>query len=354
MKKLILIQILFLAVISVSGQITNSGTGNWNITGTWVGNIIPTENDNVETRNNDTITISVGDSVTISELWLGNNSVIIIDGILVMDSLHINNNATLNVSGTVYILGGATLANNTTLTVNNTGTVDITGDVDTGNGSDLVVDGDMTIGGDLTGDATLAGTGSITVAGAVDPSIDDTTDNLLPIELTYFQAYHNKNHVNITWQTATEENNDYFTVERSSDGTNYEIIGTVLGAGNSLTALNYSYTDNKPVNGVSYYRLMQTDYDGVFEVFSPVSVSYLNEGDLKIGPNPVINQLDISIGGEMGTGVANLYNLTGALVKTAKLTSNNTSLDVKDLPAGNYMMVISAGETNISRRIVVK
>lgn len=354
MKKVIFIQFLFLVVISVTGQITTTGDGNWLVTGTWNGGVVPTENDDVEIGNTHEITISSGDSATISDLWLGNNCIINVDGILVMDSLHINNNATFNVSGTVYILGGATLANNTTLTVNNTGNVDITGDVDTGNGSDLVVDGNVSIGGDLTGDATLTGTGSISVDGTVDASIDDTANNLLPIELTYFKAYYNENNVTINWQTATEENNDYFNIERSINGINYETVGTVLGAGNSMIALNYSYTDNNPINGVSYYRLKQTDYDGAYEVFSPVSVSYLNENDLKMGPNPAINEFNIMMGGEMGAGTISLYSITGAMVKNIELSSNYTTIDISNLPAGNYMMVISANEKQIKRKVMIQ
>lgn len=354
MKKLIFIQALLLIVISVSGQITSNGDGNWLITTTWNGGVVPAEGDNVDIGNGDEITISLGDSVKISELWLSNNSIITIEGILVMDSLHINNNATLNVSGKVYILGGATLANNSDLTVNNTGDVSITGDVDTGNGSTLVVDGTMTVDGDLTGDATLSGTGDLDVAGTVDPGINDTTDNILPIELTYFNAYHNENNVVLNWQTASELNNDYFTLERSTDGVNYSIIATIIGAGNSMTQLNYSFIDNNPVNGVSYYRLMQTDYNGDFEIFSAVSVSYLNENDLKVGPNPAINELNISIGGEMGTGVLTLYSNLGAMVKSIELTNNYTTIDISNLSTGNYMMVISANNINITRKIVIK
>ena len=176
----------------------------------------------------------------------------------------------------------------------------------------------------------------------------------LPIELTYFQAYTNKNHVTINWQTATEENNDYFTIERSKDGLNYEIIETVLGAGTSMSTLNYSYTDKTPLNGVSYYRLKQTDYDGAFEVFNPVSVSYLNESEIKIGSNLAAKELTISMSGEMGSGMAKIYNVIGVLIKTFEIESNYTTVIVSDIPKGTYILVVSANKTQISKKIMVQ
>lgn len=86
---------------------------------------------------------------------------------------------------------------------------------------------------------------------------------VLPIELISFKGKAYPNYNFITWVTATESNNDYFTIERSVDAVNWEIIGIVDGAGNSNQTLNYIYDDyNFTENVVNYYRLKQTDYDG--------------------------------------------------------------------------------------------
>lgn len=254
--------------------------------------------------------------------------------------------------GTLTVNGDFKTIKDASLTID--GVIDVNGDLSLNNGSALVGTGTVTADS-YSGNGSIFGTSPVSdLVDGVSYEDGGATAKPLPIELTYFQAQNSENSVIINWQTATEKNNDYFTLERSKDGLNYEVVGTVLGAGNSLTTLNYTYSDNNPVNGVSYYRLMQTDYDGAFEVFSPVSVSYLNESELKIGPNPAIDKFHVSIGGEMGTGVIKLYNLIGAEVRNIEMNSNYTTIDVNNLPQGNYLMVITAGTTHITKKIVVQ
>ena len=91
-----------------------------------------------------------------------------------------------------------------------------------------------------------------------------TNSVILPIELIEFKAELKNNIIEINWITATEINNDFFTIERSSDGILFESVITKKGAGSSTKAINYSSLDDKPLNGISYYRLKQTDFDGSF------------------------------------------------------------------------------------------
>ena len=90
-------------------------------------------------------------------------------------------------------------------------------------------------------------------------------NNPLPIELLSFNASLQGDVVELTWTTATEINNDFFTIERSQDGNTWEEVGVVSGAGNSNSVRHYQLTDNAPFAGQSYYRLKQTDFDGSFE-----------------------------------------------------------------------------------------
>jgi hypothetical protein len=80
--------------------------------------------------------------------------------------------------------------------------------------------------------------------------------------------------VDLKWTTASEKDNDFFTVERSVDGTDFEKILTLPGAGNSAVQRNYSASDKEPVMGVSYYRLKQTDYNGKFTYSEIKKVNY--------------------------------------------------------------------------------
>lgn len=94
----------------------------------------------------------------------------------------------------------------------------------------------------------------------------------LPVELNYFTAETVQGTALLSWSTFTEVNNDYFTVEKSKDAKNWEIINTTLGAGNSNIELEYSYIDYEVNEGVIYYRLSQTDFDDTTEYFRIVSL----------------------------------------------------------------------------------
>lgn len=94
----------------------------------------------------------------------------------------------------------------------------------------------------------------------------------LPIELLSFTASYNGSTVDLKWATASEINNDHYDIERSVDGNNFEKIIYVKGAGNSTSLINYAVTDKNPLNGLSYYRLRQTDFDGAFSLSKNVAV----------------------------------------------------------------------------------
>jgi hypothetical protein len=99
----------------------------------------------------------------------------------------------------------------------------------------------------------------------------------LPIELLSFTAGCNNSVARINWQTASETNNNYFTIERSKDAQTWVTVTTIPGAGNSNTTLSYSYNDNNPYAGSSYYRLKQTDFNGQSVTFDPVALSCSSE-----------------------------------------------------------------------------
>ncbi|MEZ5173133.1 MAG: T9SS type A sorting domain-containing protein [Bacteroidia bacterium] len=99
-------------------------------------------------------------------------------------------------------------------------------------------------------------------------------NNPLPIELLSFTATPQSDLVNLEWTTASEINNDFFAVERSSDAKNFKLISTKPGAGNSTVLRNYTEVDKTPLNGISYYRLKQTDFNGDFSYSQTVAVNF--------------------------------------------------------------------------------
>ncbi len=352
---LLIIASLFISIIAF-GQTNSTGDGEWStvvqtsytIAGGNVVNIqhIVTSDDEINVLLTGTLNI-ISDSLIVNAglvTFIGGN-VTVNEGAVLYINGNLNNviagditvNGTLKVDGDVSNLGS-------NVSVGENGYVGVSGDFDNSFGSiDIADGGSVLVGGVFTGNPPS--NGDIVLV---------TPEVALPIELILFNVYKVDNNVNIYWETASEINNDYFTIERSTDGVSYEIIGTVRGAGNSSTTLDYSYTDKNPLNGVSYYRLTQTDYNGDYEVFDPVSVSYLNEDALHIGPNPAVNEINVSLNGEMGMGKFYMYNMSGAQVKSINLESSFTTIDVSNLPSGTYMVVFTAAENQITKRIIIQ
>ncbi len=119
-------------------------------------------------------------------------------------------------------------------------------------------------------------------------SATNTQPVVLPIELMNFEVTKSVNSVLLNWQTTTEHNNDYFTIEKTLDGAVFQTIDIIDAAGNSNSTKSYKYTDKNPTDGISYYRLKQTDYDGKFTYSQMRAVEYLkNKGvSFDVIPNP--------------------------------------------------------------------
>ena len=96
----------------------------------------------------------------------------------------------------------------------------------------------------------------------------------LPIELLWFEAKADEgtHSVQCEWATATEQNNDHFTVERSQAGSQFAAIGMIPGAGTSQSSISYQLEDPSPLSGLAYYRLRQTDIDGCSTLSAVVPV----------------------------------------------------------------------------------
>ena len=112
---------------------------------------------------------------------------------------------------------------------------------------------------------------------------------ILPIELSYFNAVALENKVELNWITSSEENNDFFTIEKSTNGFDWQVVSEIKGAGNSKQEISYTSYDYLPFNGDTYYRLKQTDFDGQF-TYSDIHIVTFNnnsETSFYFYPNPV-------------------------------------------------------------------
>jgi hypothetical protein len=166
----------------------------------------------------------------------------------------------------------------------------------------------------------------------------------LPIKLLEFNAEEDINgFVVLNWQTATERNNDFFTIERSVDGLIFEDIQILKGAGNSLSAMSYSLVDVDPYSGVAYYRLKQTDHDGAFSYSDIVSMEIYQRLAFKVEiyPNPTRSYVTIGCT-ECLLETVKIYNLFGddmtSLTSEKSKSEFTRTVDLNNLQNGVYFI----------------
>lgn len=187
------------------------------------------------------------------------------------------------------------------------------------------------------------------------------TTSPLPIELLSFDAIMNDKKVDITWSTATETNNDYYSIEKSKDGINFETVSIVDAAGNSLSTINYKDIDVNPFDGISYYRLKQTDFSGTFSYSKIVAVNYtLSDDGITIFPNPTDGEININIKDLEGKEVlVVIRDMTGKECFSKVIVSQeNQQLIATDsehkLASGTYIITASSSNKLYSKKIIVK
>jgi len=179
----------------------------------------------------------------------------------------------------------------------------------------------------------------------------NNVDNPLPIELLSFDAIQNEYDVDLIWKTATEINNDFFTIVKSKNGEDWITVGQVKGAGNSNSILSYKLTDEHPFMGVSYYRLIQTDFDGS-ETYSSIRKVEFDDNSLSnifIFPNPTVNTINVK--GLNSIAEIVLYNCLGERVIESKLKPQQT-INISNLAKGVYLLVLMLDNQRMQFRVV--
>jgi len=191
-----------------------------------------------------------------------------------------------------------------------------------------------------------------------------TPFNLLPVELAKFDAVacNDNKAACVSWTTATETNNDFFTVERSRSGVEWEGIGHTDGAGNSSAPLHYTFEDNSAPSGMVYYRLRQTDFDGTTTVSDPVAL-LMKPGQEMLGfPNPTSRSIRLQGDFPQGVLVVRLMDATGKLVYDTSINRGNAdesgelNIALPELPSGAYFLSVnsSGGITQQQLRIQIE
>jgi len=155
---------------------------------------------------------------------------------------------------------------------------------------------------------------------------------ILPIELVAFNAVCDGNKVKLNWQTASEKNNSYFEVERSSDAINFSpVLKLNSQNSNSTTLLSYNAIDDNPIDGKSYYRLKQVDFDGKYSYSSIVvlnctSIENQSPTSITIFPNPATDNLSVNINGLQGQKSLMIYDVIGQEMMHKTIESSDANI----------------------------
>ena len=161
----------------------------------------------------------------------------------------------------------------------------------------------------------------------------------------------------VNWTTASEQNASHFEVQRSVNGTAWTTIASLPAAGNSVTDKHYAYTDNDPQG--KFYRIREVDLDGQTQ-YSQVGVADCETGnDFKAWPNPVQNQLFVTVKAERnGNAAIQVYNNEGKLVKKQNSGlqpgTNRLAVDMYSFPMGLYHIEVILNDGTRKRVMVLK
>lgn len=164
----------------------------------------------------------------------------------------------------------------------------------------------------------------------------------LPIELLYFKATGRQRDVLLEWATVSEQNTLRFDVERSRDLEDWSFIGAHPAAGHSTMLREYELIDGSPLHGTSYYRLIEIDLDSEHRVFGPVAVERA-AGTVIIAPQPADDELHVLTGSEDAVSYR-LLAADGRIQREGTLVAANMSIDVRQLAAGSYILLLSSGD----------
>jgi hypothetical protein len=176
----------------------------------------------------------------------------------------------------------------------------------------------------------------------------------LPIELLSFTGERNNQSIVLDWSTSSEINNDYFSIERSINAVNWNVVARADGAGYSSSLKNYSAIDLEPHDDISYYRLKQTDFNGAFKYSATIAIEKRGEdiGELAIYPNPASEILNLSYAGDKSQIISiSIYNVLGENVYSSEEYKSKIVFDNK--LNGIYFLHVNTTTKNVIKKFLV-
>jgi len=177
----------------------------------------------------------------------------------------------------------------------------------------------------------------------------------VPVTLVNFTATLRNREVFLNWQTSAEYNNNYFTVEKSSDAIQFAGIGNVAGHGTTVLPHNYALVDHHPFTGMNYYRLRQVDFDGRSSYSEVVAVLVNNEDLVTSIYNPADHTIKIHFNKPQDQAKIKLFGSNGQLIRSAQLANNISRYDLNlpVLASGIYIIQIVSEDIQYSKKLLI-
>ncbi len=346
MKQILFISILLAFSFSYGATYTSTGVGTWDI--------VPPATIGV----NDNVTVSHGGMSVVLPLFYAGTMTLTAGELTISSVAILTNGETLNMSGgTLKVVGGGAAAFN-----NTTGSWNVSGGI-----LDFSAMGSLTVQSNITGivDNVICAAGntalnfinggSVFSAGPCGP-IKVAFGVGLPIELLSFSGvYSNEsNATQLSWTTVSETNNSYFIIEKANASNEFIAIEALTGAGTSNELLHYNLLDYNPEDGVSYYRLVQYDYDGTSTKSKVIAVD-ITKSEINIYPNPAKVSLFIDLPqvATESSSLLSVIDVTGKVMHSKSITNVHTVFDTRLLKSGVYVFQIKLNTEVIRKKIVI-
>lgn len=218
-----------------------------------------------------------------------------------------------------------------------------------------------TEGGPSTITGTIAFNGAQTTGNIL--SNDNNTTSItvtkpLPVTLVAFNAVKETNTVQLSWRTTAETNSDYFEVQRSANAKNWLPIGTKSANGESSVLRQYGFTDEKPLEGLNYYRLKMVDKDLTYAYSSIQSLNFgeENNGLVSLYPNPAQDQIRIKADDIASIERIEIITANGQLLYRQNRDSSaiDDRINVKDLRSGIYVVRLTRTDGSVTALKIIK
>ncbi len=358
-----------------SGNLQINNDASWVNQGTFTTNGNFSVNSNGEATNLGTLTI-LGNLES-------NHDFMSIGYLTVAGNLRINGNSSMDLEGWVDVGGDVEVNKN----LNQAGQMEIGGNFTVNGGAKALVAGLIDVDGNLTNNSRISGPdptanayGRINVAGNTTQNGGGSMTNLLdvcdagypatgldtnwgnkdatvthcvnspqssfPVEWLSFDAHAKGPLVELSWSTARESNNDFFTVERSVDAVQFEEVAKISAVGNTEAPTSYQALDANPPIGRIYYRIRQTDFDGQTSFTNRVELSMESEGfAVNLYPNPATERINLDIRTEQGdAATVSIRSIDGREVLRQPLSLvtglNHQEFSLQQYPAGTYLLQV--------------